>query len=143
MKRMISTVIVTTVAVFCLFGAGPSAAAQANKAMPRKEASSPSGKTAEKSTVKATFIELGSTRCIPCKMMQPVIAEIEKRYGDQVNVVFYDVWTREGKPYGDTYNIRAIPTQVFLDGNGKEYFRHEGFFPKEEIEKVLRKQGVK
>lgn len=103
----------------------------------------PAGKAQNKSGFKATFIELGSTRCIPCKMMQPIVAEIEKRYEGQVKVVFYDVWTKEGKPYGDTYKILAIPTQVFLDANGKEYYRHVGFFPKEEIEKVLQKQGVR
>jgi len=89
-----------------------------------------------------TFVELGSVNCIPCKMMQPVMAEIEKEYAGKVNVVFYDVWTAAGEPYGKKYNIRAIPTQVFLDKNGKEFFRHMGFFPKEEIVKVLQKQGV-
>jgi len=93
-------------------------------------------------THEVTFVELGSVNCIPCKMMQPVMAEIEKEYAGKVNVVFYDVWTAAGEPYGKKYNIRAIPTQVFLDKNGKEFFRHMGFFPKEEIVKVLQKQGV-
>lgn len=84
-----------------------------------------------------TLIELGSVKCIPCKMMQPIIEEIEKEYADQVKVVFYDVWTDEGKPYAEKYGIRSIPTQVFLDQNGVEYFRHTGFFPKEDIVKVF------
>lgn len=95
------------------------------------------------STLKVTFIELGSIRCIPCKKMQPIMEEIEKEYSGQVKVVFYDVWTAEGRPYAETYKIRLIPTQVFLDRNGKEYFRHEGFFPKEELVKILRLKGVK
>jgi thioredoxin 1 len=90
-----------------------------------------------------TFIELGSVRCVPCKMMQPVIAEIEKEFAGKVKVVFYDVWTPEGQPYGQYYKIRAIPTQVFLDKDGKEFFRHEGYFPKEGLAKVLESQGVK
>jgi thioredoxin 1 len=97
----------------------------------------------KKKIFKVTFVELGSVRCIPCKMMQPVMEEIEKEYGDQVQVVFHDVWTSEGSVYGEKYRVRAIPTQVFLDKNGKEYFRHQGFFPKEEIIKVLQQQGVK
>lgn len=92
---------------------------------------------------KVTFVELGSKNCIPCKMMQKVMDAVEKEYGDQVNVVFHDVWTDEGKVYGEKYGIRAIPTQVFLDKNGKEYFRHEGFFPKDELIKVLETGGVK
>ena len=95
----------------------------------------------EKSKYKATFIELGSVNCIPCKKMQPIMKEIEEEY-PEVDVVFYDVWTREGRPYVQKYRIRTIPTQVFLDENGKEYFRHEGFFPKKEVENVLAKAGV-
>jgi thioredoxin 1 len=68
---------------------------------------------------------------------------IEEKYGDQVKVIFYDVWTPEGKPYAKTYNIEAIPTQVFLDENGKEFFRHVGFFEEEELIKVLKTKGVK
>jgi thioredoxin 1 len=92
---------------------------------------------------KVTFIELGSVRCIPCKKMQPIMEEIKKEYEGQVNVVFYDVWTDEGKPFAYKYKIRLIPTQVFLDRDGNEYYRHEGFFPKEELVKVLKEKGVK
>jgi len=94
-------------------------------------------------TVKVTFVELGSVNCIPCKMMQPIMKEIEEEYVDQVKVVFHDVWTEEGRPYAQEYGIRIIPTQVFLDKDGNEYYRHEGFFPKEELVKVLKQQGVK
>ncbi|HOX87096.1 MAG TPA: thioredoxin family protein [bacterium] len=90
-----------------------------------------------------TFIELGSVKCVPCRMMQPIMDEIEKEYADQVKVVFHDVWTAEGQPFARQYNIRVIPTQIFLDREGKEYFRHEGFFPKNELIEILERQGVK
>lgn len=96
-----------------------------------------------RSDIKVTFVELGSVNCMPCKAMQPVMEDIEKEFGDQVKVIFHDVWTKEGRPFGEKYKIRAIPTQVFLDKDGNEYFRHQGFFPKEEIIKVLRQQGVR
>ncbi|HPN37399.1 MAG TPA: thioredoxin family protein [Melioribacteraceae bacterium] len=95
----------------------------------------------KKATV--TFVELGSVNCIPCKKMQPVMKSIEKKYGEQIKVIFYDVWTDEGKPYSQKYKIKLIPTQVFLDKNGKEFFRHEGFFSEEDIDKLLKKQGLK
>jgi thioredoxin 1 len=95
------------------------------------------------SAYKVTFIELGSVRCIPCQHMQIVMKSIREKYGKEVNVVFYDVWTPEGRPYGEQYGINAIPTQVFLDETGKEYFRHEGYFPEEELVKVLNMKGVK
>ena len=109
-----------------------------NKQNPRKNVKSSMPLAAQ-----ATFVELGSVNCIPCKMMQPVMKEIEKDYGSQVKVVFYDVWAQEGKQYAEQYKVLAIPTQVFLDKNGKEFFRHIGFFPKEEIVMVLENQGIK
>jgi thioredoxin 1 len=94
-------------------------------------------------TYKVTFVELGSVKCIPCQQMQPVMKSVEQKYGTQVKVVFHDVWTDAGAPYAKKYGIEAIPTQVFLDETGKEYFRHVGFFPEEELIKVLNQKGVK
>jgi len=90
-----------------------------------------------------TFVEIGSVNCIPCRMMQPVMKKVEDKYGKKVKIVFYDVWTQEGAPYAEKFNIRVIPTQVFLDSNGKEFFRHEGYFPFEAIDALLQQHGVK
>ena len=89
-----------------------------------------------------TFIELGSVNCIPCKQMQPVMKSIEEKYGNQVKVIFYDVWKPDQKVYAQKYGIRLIPTQVFLDKNGKEFHRHEGFYPEAEIDKLLKTRGI-
>ena len=97
----------------------------------------------EEGNIKVTFIELGSKDCVPCKMMEPILEEIRHDYPEQVDIVFYNVKTEEGYSYAQQYKIRVIPTQIFLDNNGEEYFRHEGFFPKEEIVKVLLQQGVR
>ncbi|MFA6596350.1 MAG: thioredoxin family protein [Ignavibacteriaceae bacterium] len=92
---------------------------------------------------KVTFIELGSVKCIPCKQMQPVMKAIEAKYGEQVKVTFYDVWTPGQKPFAKKYGIKLIPTQIFLDEKGKEFFRHEGFYPEKEIDKLLISKGIK
>jgi thioredoxin 1 len=103
-----------------------------------------SNQAKEKQAIKPniTFIELGSVNCIPCKKMQPVMKAIEQKYGESVKVIFYDVWTEAQKPFAKKYNIRLIPTQVFLDEHGKEFFRHEGFFPEEEIHKIFKQRGL-
>ena len=93
--------------------------------------------------IKVTFLELGSVGCIPCDQMQLIMKEIAEEYKGQVKVIFYDVRTVFGEPYKKKFNIRAIPTQVFLDKDGNEYFRHLGFFAKDELVKVLQMQGVK
>ena len=77
------------------------------------------------------LVDLGADKCIPCKMMAPILEELKTAYAGQFEVEFIDVWKNPdaGKPYG----IRSIPTQIFIDAGGKELFRHEGFFPKEDI----------
>jgi thioredoxin 1 len=92
---------------------------------------------------KITFIELGSVNCIPCKKMQPIMKSVEKKYGEQIKVIFYDVWQPDQKKYAQQYGIKLIPTQVFLDEKGKEVFRHEGFYAEEEIDKLLKSKGLK
>lgn len=92
------------------------------------------------SKYKVTFIELGADRCIPCRAMQPIMREIAREFKGQVQVVFYDVW-KDPRP-ARKYGIQLIPTQVFIDQTGKEFFRHVGFFPKGEILQVLKMKGV-
>jgi thioredoxin 1 len=89
-----------------------------------------------------TFVELGATWCTPCKLMQPVMRSLESRYGEHLKIIFYNVSNTQERSYAQQYRIRLIPTQVFLDQNGQEFFRHEGFFPEAEIDKLLKQQGL-
>jgi thioredoxin 1 len=93
--------------------------------------------------VLVTFVEIGSVNCIPCKAMQPIMKAVEKEYKGRVKIVFHDVWTAKGKADAAKYNIRIIPTQVFLDKNGKEYFRHEGYYPKADVVRIIKMKEVK
>lgn len=86
-----------------------------------------------------TFIELGAATCIPCKMMQPIMKEITTEYQGLVKVIFYDI--TKDRQAGQKYGVRVMPTQVFLDKDGREFFRHEGFYPKEEIARMLAEKG--
>lgn len=90
---------------------------------------------------KVTFLELGSDRCIPCRQMQPIMKEIAASFPEDVLVVFYDVW--EDPAPARKYKVQLIPTQIFIDAEGKEFFRHMGLYPKEEILKVLEKMGAR
>jgi len=89
---------------------------------------------------KVTFIELGADKCIPCKAMQPVMRNIAKEYKGTIQVVFYDVW--KTPKYAKNYSIQMIPTQVFIDKKGEEIFRHVGFYPKEDIIKMLQEKHI-
>lgn len=116
------------------------AAIQFNSCSKKTEPTAGSEINKNEPKAKITFLELGSVTCIPCKQMQPVMRSIEQKYKGQVKVTFYDVW-KDKRP-AEQYGIRLIPTQVFLDENGKEILRHEGFFPEAEIDKFLLSQGL-
>ncbi len=77
------------------------------------------------------LIDLGADKCVPCKMMKPVLDELAVEYKGKLDVIFYDVW--KNASYAEKYNVEIIPTQIFFDPNDKELFRHQGFFSKEEI----------
>ena len=88
-----------------------------------------------------TMLDLGAKSCIPCKMMTPIIEELEKEYAGRAAIVFIDVWKNVDVP--ERFGLHAIPTQIFYDAHGKEQYRHEGFLDKESIVAVLTKLGVK
>ncbi|MEJ5259169.1 MAG: thioredoxin family protein [Anaerohalosphaeraceae bacterium] len=77
------------------------------------------------------LVDLGAGKCIPCKMMAPILESLKKEYAGKFDVIFIDVWEKPDE--GAQYGIRMIPTQIFFDPSGKELFRHEGFFSKEDI----------
>ena len=77
------------------------------------------------------LVDLGADKCIPCKMMAPILEEMRKDYAGIINVEFIDVWKEPDR--AKEYGISIIPTQIFYDASGKELFRHEGFFSKEDI----------
>jgi len=82
------------------------------------------------------LVDLGAHKCIPCKRMAPILDELRRDYAGVVDVQFIDVW--QNPQAGTPYRIRLIPTQVFFDAKGRERFRHEGFFAREEIERIFR-----
>jgi thioredoxin len=86
------------------------------------------------------LVDLGADKCIPCRMMTPVLAELAKEYAGQLDVVFIDVWKTRGE--AEHYGIRVIPTQIFYGADGKELFRHEGFYAKKDILAKWKALGV-
>lgn len=112
------------------------------EALPQSKTATSTGKSAEAKKPLVTFVELGSVKCVPCRQMQPVMAAIEKKYGEQIEVIFHDVWKSEERHFAEKYGIRVIPTQIFLDRDGKEFHRHEGFYPEAEIDRLLQNHGL-
>jgi thioredoxin 1 len=88
-----------------------------------------------------TMVDLGADACIPCKLMAPILAKLEKAYADKAAIVFIDVW--KDRQAARQFGIRVIPTQIFYDENGREVLRHEGFLDEKSIVAQLSKMGVK
>lgn len=86
------------------------------------------------------LIDLGAGTCIPCKMMTPVLEELTKEMKGKLLVKFIDV--RIYPELTKAYGINLIPTQIFYDASGKELFRHEGFYSKEDILAKWEELGV-
>ena len=87
-----------------------------------------------------TMIDLGAKKCIPCKMMAPILAKMEKQFEGKAAIVFIDVWkyNEQARRFG----IRTIPTQIFFNEDGKEIYRHVGFMDEKAIINRLKKMGV-
>lgn len=86
------------------------------------------------------LLDLGADKCIPCKMMAPILEGLKKDYAGKFDVEFIDVWKNPAA--GEQYKIEMIPTQIFYDAQGKEQFRHTGFFGKEDILGKWKELGV-
>jgi thioredoxin 1 len=87
-----------------------------------------------------TMVDLGSDTCIPCKLMAPIMGKVEKKYKGRAAVILIDV--RKNQEPIKRFGIRAIPTQIFFDKQGREIYRHEGFMSEAEIDQVFRNMGV-
>jgi thioredoxin 1 len=86
------------------------------------------------------MVDLGAGKCIPCKMMKPILDDLQANYANRFITEFIDVW--ENPDAGKKYGIEMIPTQVFYDADGKERFRHVGFYAKEDILGKWKELGV-
>ena len=96
--------------------------------------------TAQTTAKLPRLVDLGADKCIPCKMMAPILEELKTTYNGKLQVDFIDVWKNPGE--APKYKISIIPTQIFYDASGKELFRHEGFFAKEDILAKWKEFGV-
>lgn len=110
------------------------------------------------------IIDFGADSCIPCKEMAPVLRELNQDLQGKAIIRFVDVWKYPDLARG--YPITVIPTQVFINAEGKPYVpenpnamplkqyklkdtdehvftTHEGGMTKEQMLAVLKDMGMK
>lgn len=98
------------------------------------------GTTSTQATGVPRLLDLGADKCVACKELAPILAELKKEYAGRAVVDFIDVW--KNPTAAEPYDVRVIPTQIFFDRTGKEVWRHEGFLSKAEIVTKLKELGA-
>ncbi|MBN2137974.1 MAG: thioredoxin family protein [Sedimentisphaerales bacterium] len=86
------------------------------------------------------LVDLGAETCIPCKLMAPILKELKEEYAGRVEIEFLDI--DKNPDLVGAYRVRIKPTQIFYDASGKELFRHEGFYSKEDILTKFKELGI-
>jgi len=87
-----------------------------------------------------TFLEFGAKGCSACKRMESVMSDVRAKYPNRVNVVFLNVMLPENQRLMKYFGIAAIPTQVLLNKEGKEFFRHTGYYSTEYLIRQIEKK---
>lgn len=72
--------------------------------------------------------------CGPCKMMEPIIEELEKELGDKLEIVKINVDEDQAK--ASEYGVMSIPTYIVMKED-KEAGRRVGYSSKEELLKLI------
>lgn len=87
-------------------------------------------------SAKPKVIDLYATWCGPCKMIAPILEELEKEYAGKV--VFEKVDIDENRAIAEQYQVEAIPTLIFMKPDGT-YEKKVGFMEKDAIKAEIAK----
>jgi thioredoxin 1 len=96
-------------------------------------------KVAEKPKELPRMWDFGSEKCLPCKEMLRILTPMMADYQGKIDVRIINVY--EDKERTQQFRIVTIPTQVFIDAEGKELFRHIGVYPRDSIEARFKQYG--
>ena len=72
---------------------------------------------------KPVLADFYSDSCIPCKMLSPVLSQVESEYQDRIKVAKINV--NFNSELTEKYGVQAAPTLVFFK-NGEEIERLRG-----------------
>lgn len=88
---------------------------------------------------KPKVLHFSQVMCSECRKLEGIMTPVETEYKNKVVFVDIDVADRnaETEALMQKYNVRVVPTLVFIDKKGKVVKRTEGAMPKEELEGYL------
>lgn len=85
---------------------------------------------------KPTIIDFYAEWCGPCKMIAPVLESLSKIYGNRVN--FYKVNTEQELTLSNIFEIKSIPTLLFIPVEGRPQIA-QGAIPKVQLVEIINK----
>ena len=74
---------------------------------------------------KFTLVDFYATWCGPCQAMHPVLDELQRQYGDNIEIIRLDVDKSENVRLSKYYNIMSVPTLI-LFYDGRQLWRNSG-----------------
>jgi thioredoxin 1 len=77
------------------------------------------------------LVDVGADKCIPCIKMAPILDALREDFTGQMEVTFVDAW--KNREEAGAYGVQMIPTQIFYGSDGKELYRHTGFYGRADI----------
>lgn len=80
------------------------------------------------------MIDFYADWCGPCKMVAPVLEELQKEYGD--NLVIYKVDTEQEQELAGMFGIQSIPSLLFVPVDGQPQMAM-GALPKDTFEQAI------
>lgn len=87
------------------------------------------------------LVDVGADKCIPCVKMAPILENLKENFAGRMDVKFVDAW--KNRDEAASYGVQMIPTQIFYAADGKELYRHTGFFGREDILNKWQQLGYK
>ncbi len=83
---------------------------------------------------KPCLIDFYADWCGPCKMVAPVLEELQKEYGE--NLVIYKVDTEDQQELAGMFGVQSIPSLLFVPTEGQPQMAM-GALPKASFEKAI------
>ncbi|MYV05334.1 MULTISPECIES: thioredoxin [Furfurilactobacillus] len=81
-----------------------------------------------------SVLDVWAPWCGPCKMLEPVLSQLEDDYDGKVNFLRLDV--DDHQAIAEKYKVMSVPSLVIFK-NGKAVEKVSGYYPKEKLSRYL------
>ena len=87
------------------------------------------------------IIDFYADWCGPCKVVAPILEELSEEYGDQLKI--YKVDTEVEQELAAVFQIRSIPSILFIPADGSQPMMQAGALPKNALQDIIGRELLK